>query len=567
MKDLSLCVFSILFVFQLYSQDLVFQWKHELPCDHQTTGVSIITDDLNNSYVVGKFREGIELDGEYLQSPTTFSGLLFKVDEQGDLKWHKAFGDGSYLTELTDVVIDQNGDILILGNYKNTLQFDTLLQTIHPSGPNGTSVFIAKYTPDGDLIWARNTGGIASFKNSITVDDNNDIIVAARSITVDQFGSDFIDEPIDSVWVDWFPGTPHWGYFFHEYTVLAKFNTQGEFQWSKLSGGFPRNIETDQENNIIVTGFIQGLDPAYYGSNDYIYGGEVVEPTGNHTIFLAKHDINGDLLWLNLCGGSDNNNYGEGLAIDENNNVYLAGRIGGNHVKFGQDTIANGDSRFHAFIAKFSAQGEFNWVNDIGTPDQVETFVSSNFGKALAINSSNELIFGGWFKDSLNFAGTTIVASHLKNIMVLKLDLDGNYLEARQYIGTNENRLIDLTLNSAGDVLLCGQSDITSTIDPSKLLVAKIGAELPTPTVQAINSSSQIKIFPVPGKVGQPINILLDYPTTDNLPLWITQSNGTMVASKTLNSNSFQFIPDYPGVYFLYFQEGSTLKSKTFLVR
>ena len=84
---------------------------------------------------------------------------------------------------------------------------------------------------------------------------------------------------------------------------------------------------------------------------------------GNYDIFVAKYDPNGKCLWVNQAGGTLND-YGRGISVDNNGNIYVTGDFI-NTVAFGSiQLISYGYEDI--FLAKYDSNGNCQWVKQSG---------------------------------------------------------------------------------------------------------------------------------------------------------------------------------------------------------
>jgi len=90
---------------------------------------------------------------------------------------------------------------------------------------------------------------------------------------------------------------------------LMKYNSSGELMWnSTWSGMITNEIQIDSEQNI------------YLGGSTSTFG------AGGSDAIVAKFNSTGSYIWHKTFGGPDND-FGNTLAIDSSDNVYLAGSI------------------------------------------------------------------------------------------------------------------------------------------------------------------------------------------------------------------------------------------------
>ena len=137
-------------------------------------GNSLTLDNDANLYTTGVFSGVIDFNpGPGLD--TINSGLwapaqhyyyanmyMAKYDSLGNYIWAKAIL-GNYDIAGTDIELNADGEIYTTGYYSGTVDFDpgtgTYPITNHNGQNIGNDIFIAKYNPQGDFIWAQSIGG------------------------------------------------------------------------------------------------------------------------------------------------------------------------------------------------------------------------------------------------------------------------------------------------------------------------------------------------------------------------------------------------------------------------
>ncbi len=150
---------------------------------------------------------------------------------------------------------------------------------------------------------------------------------------------------------------------------IAKYNSAGQQQWNKTWGGSSYDegyaVAVDFLNNVYVTG--------QTGSNI---------GTGVNNAFLLKYGSSGNLIWSRGWSQGDNAEYGEGVAVDSSNNVYLTGTA---------DTTGGGN--YKIFLAKYDAAGNQLWNRTWGGP--------YTWGYGIAIDSNNNIFLCGGPNDAI----------------------------------------------------------------------------------------------------------------------------------------------------------------------
>lgn len=133
-----------------------FLWVRQAGGPMRDEGKAIKCDAAGNVYVAGFFGNNAVFG---TTTYTTYSsgfgdGFLAKYDTNGNLLWVKTIG-GNYDESAWSVVIDNAGMIYISGEFNDTGYFGST--QIYTTG--NADVFVAKYDPSGNCLWAKGAGG------------------------------------------------------------------------------------------------------------------------------------------------------------------------------------------------------------------------------------------------------------------------------------------------------------------------------------------------------------------------------------------------------------------------
>ena len=163
-------------------------------------GVGIATDTSGNSLVIGWYGSALTF---YDQGPTGTAGITLPYSGAGtDCFVAKYSSAGAFLwaaringTTGNDIgrgiATDTSGNVLVAGQYSNTL-------TIYNQGPSGTAgttlpggndCFVAKYSPDGAVLWATQISASGNDNaKAIATDTSGNVVVTgsygAGTVTV-----------------------------------------------------------------------------------------------------------------------------------------------------------------------------------------------------------------------------------------------------------------------------------------------------------------------------------------------------------------------------------------------
>jgi gliding motility-associated-like protein len=180
---------------------------------------------------------------------------------------------------------------------------------------------------------------------------------------------------------------------------------------------------------------------------DTIYNPYNLISYGARDLLLIKINNSGQLLWYKRMGSKSADIAG-GIAIDNNDNIYVTGNFYG-HCKFtATDSLIN-TGNADVFIAKYNQAGTFQWAKRIGSSSTLQSSFDLKF------NYENELIMIGFFKDTLIIGSTisdidTLLGNSYTSNFIASIDLNGNHLWSKAFLGTNNNtrfRRIDLSQN------------------------------------------------------------------------------------------------------------------------
>jgi len=143
---------------------------------------SMAIDDNENVYIVGEFRNFIDFDAGVSTNILSSNGFnrdafILKADSNGNHQWAHRFG-GPYLDWAFDVGVDSNMNVILTGNFQDSVDFDPSSNTfILPNNifTTGEAGFVVKLDPTGLLIWAKAlnplSGSITPF--NLIVDSRN----------------------------------------------------------------------------------------------------------------------------------------------------------------------------------------------------------------------------------------------------------------------------------------------------------------------------------------------------------------------------------------------------------
>ena len=365
--------------------------------------------------------------------------------------WARSLG-GTGIDRAFSVATDQEGNVYSTGFFSNTADFDPGEGEVNLTSAGDYDVYVLKWSPSGELIWAFSFGADArDFGLAISLDGDGNVICAGN------YGStvDFDPGP------DTFELSSAGG---SRDIFVLKLNSQGEFIWAESLGGAAqedgRCMTTDEFGNIYISGLFQGVTDMDPGEEDFN-----LSSSGGQDVFITKLDSNGDFVWSKQMSGTGNER-GFAIDVDPFENVYLTGQFNGT-VDF-DPGVANYDltsSAHDAFIAKLNVDGDFEWAKQIGG-------IQDDQGQGIAVNDAGEVYALGNFQNTVDIdpgVDEEIVSSAGSyDSFVLKLDAAGETIWTQTFGGASVELSRSLVLDSDENVYISGQFANFTDLDPGE---------------------------------------------------------------------------------------------------
>ena len=372
----------------------------------------------------------------------SFSFLNTNAQQQPIPDWVKDIG-GIGESKVTGVAVDKFDNIYIAGNFRSSIVVDqsgvSTPITLYSTGDY--DVFVAKYTPDGKLTWAKSIGGPGLDQvNNLTVDDESNVI----------FGGQYNSSSMDC---DPGAGTFNINNNGGNDAFIVKLDVDGNFKWAKNVGGsgtdFGHVVAADKFGNIVFVG-------SYYSSINV--GSINLFSKGGSDGFAIKYDKNGNAVWAYSFGGPGNDEI-KHVVTDSNNEIIIMGYFG-NSIDLnpkGPSSMFTGNSSNY-FIAKYTEQCQLIWANKVDGPS---TVISS-----LAISPDDNIYLTGAYSGSVIFnsplSNITLTASSSKNLFIGKYNSTGTSLWAKNIEGTSTTPYsYYITADSDDNVYIGGYFDGT----------------------------------------------------------------------------------------------------------
>jgi hypothetical protein len=303
---------------------------------------AVSMDPAENLYFSGLLTGTLICGTNTLVNTGTCSMLVIKMDPFGNVLWGKSSTDlGSYA--FNSIATDNSGNSLVAGSFSSpTVSIGSV--TLNLSG-TCSNVILAKFDTNGNLLWAQSSNGNAcDTANAVSVDaTGNYYVTGSYSSSNFSLGTYTITNATST-----------------EMVFVAKIDPSGNIMWlrngvSSFSGkSWGNSIAADAAGNCMITGDYSGtLTLGTY---------TLVASAGTQNVFYAKYDTNGNVIWANTSGGSSKDN-GTSVCTDVSGNYYLTGNYKSPVLSLGTFTLGN-SGLYSMFVAKLDGNGNVLWAQN-----------------------------------------------------------------------------------------------------------------------------------------------------------------------------------------------------------
>jgi hypothetical protein len=477
--------------------------------------------------------------------------LVFGANAQApNWAWAKSSITNNSITSIQSLnsTTDALGNVYVTGIFDSTITFDNITLT----DPSALAMFLVKYDPLGNVIWARSAGEVLDMSgyvvSDICTDANGNVYVVGNyttSITFDSItlanerayivkydssgnvlwakgaltlANSTAADALGNVYVvgSFYSQTLTLGAFtltntdttgFWADIYIVKYDASGNVLWAKSIGSTGQDeiasIATDPMGNIFVSGSFGYTTSITIGTNT------ITNATNNngwgYDIFVAKYDANGNVIWAQGAGGAGSNDYILGVSSDASGNVFITGKYYTPSITFGSTTLYNTDTSstnvsFDSFVVKYSAAGNMLWAKGIGG-------TGWDYGNGITNDTDGNVYIVGIYSDTISFGSFNLSNTNFGafNIFVVKYDPLGNVLWAKQAGGVDNDYGNSISLDVYGNIFITGTYTSpqmvfgTDTINNSggyQMFLAKMGNNLIGLNDKILNT--EIGIYPNP---------------------------------------------------------------------
>lgn len=347
----------------------------------------IAIDPSGNLLITGAFQSNMDADpGSGSTIITSFGNtidvFILKLDNNGNFIWAKSMG-GTSTDQGVSIATTIIGEVITLGEFASTADFDPGVGTANLSSAGGNDIFVSKLDASGNFVWADRFGGTGTD--------------AGLGITTNSLGIFF---------TGYFQGIADFDPSVTTFTLnsngsndifICRLNNVGTLNFAINIGGTGadngNSIITDAAGAILITGQFNGtadFDPTVL-TNSLI-------SSGGSDVFVAKYSSGGNIIWVKRMGGAFAD-YGNSIVTDNLNNVYTTGTFK-DLADFDPSpaiyTVTSNSNSDDIFVNKLDALGNFVWLKSFGG-------VNNDESRAIAVPSNNIVYTTGNYLATVDF--------------------------------------------------------------------------------------------------------------------------------------------------------------------
>lgn len=379
--------------------------------------------DKDDNIIVGGFYKSIKLvlasDTLVNSTPNKSEGFVAKFNANGNPLWLRGI-EGKQEEEIGGLAVDKDGNIGIVGHFNSqVLKLEN--QTFSNKGQY--DVFYAKYSPNGNLVWAGSVGdSLYELSGDIGIQSNGDFVVSGS----------FDSEKI-SIGKNVLKQNPLAGIEAGD-IMIWKIDKDGNARWSKAYGGrrfdVPLKIDIDKSDNIYVAGRFNSFSLEF---DNYI----IPNTGGSYTsqdAFITKFGKDGTVKWakgiLDTAVSSPSSDILiSSLVIDKNGSLYTSANSGSYVVQMDSLWLTPKKGSWFSFFAKLNSEYVIDNIEEMygntqsfkvypnPVSDQLVVSSSKNVKSIRIYNSMGSLLFKQNFDPTnevkLDLSGYPIGIYHL----------------------------------------------------------------------------------------------------------------------------------------------------------
>ncbi len=328
---------------------------------------------------------------QYLTLVISFIFVLKISAQNAEISTQQTLGNEFHNFSYSILPLNDGGYIVLADTESDTSSMDYM---------------IIKIFPDGEIDWQKNYGGEGVERPSQIIPDNEDgfYVIGSSSSKEGEYSNNHGSFDV------WF----------------AQFNFAGKLLWHKNYGGSGSDNGLDiwhkETGNFLIAGTTNSTDI------------DIEQNNGMSDIWLFEIDNEGNIIWDETYGGSDNEYFG-GFYVDENDDIFI---VGGTKSVDGDVSFNHGDK--DVWLIKTNDEGELLNEKTFGGSD-------SDDGKIIKQSHTNNLIITSLTRSE---DGDITKLFGMNDFWILEVNKSCELMWQRSYGGSKNDAPKDMLVTDDG---------------------------------------------------------------------------------------------------------------------
>jgi outer membrane protein OmpA-like peptidoglycan-associated protein len=339
--------------------------------------------------------------------------------------------------------VDAKKNIYVTGSFSGVVRFS---KTLIIGSYGNDDIFLAKYDPEGNCLWATNAGSDGTDEGrSVIVDDAGYIYITGFFEGRALFGEIFVKGDKQSLFV-------------------AKYNPSGDPLWIKpcigKEGSLGYDIKVDKLGNTYIAG-------SFYQT--VVIGNKTLTSTGGSDILLLKLSPKGDVIWGKTAGGLQDDNLVTPCLSSFNDNFYLTGYFSGKMAFEHLSAFSAGAN--DVFLTKFNSAGSPQWLNGVGGKGY-------DFTAGISADKEGNVYLTGNCDSSIVYGKNQISSKGESDVFMTKFNAGGEMLFLRSFGTAGNEKSTSCSVDGLGNIFVGGYFNFNSLSGQSLNTLETVGNDL-----------------------------------------------------------------------------------------
>lgn len=351
----------------------------------------VATDQEGNVYLTGDATDDGNFGDLIRQSHGASDAFLLKLSPSGKPLWIQTLG-GSLVDRGYGVATDKDGNVYVTGHHQS---IDGKAAHTGMSNKGDYDLFLAKYNPEGELLWLKSEGSSGyDYSHGVNVDAAGNVVISGSIFSDIKYG----DTELKG----------------HRMIFCAKYKPNGDLIWvkgteDKLSGS-AHGISTDAANNIYLGGLIHGTGK---------FGNISLSSKTPHAM-VAKLTSEGEVLWVNSEPASGNACYHE-ITADSQGRIWTAGMFKGELTLGSEKHASTSLKDYDGVLAHYDTHGKLQWSKQIHS-------AATDYGLGVTTDDQGTAYFSGSYGSPATFCGQSLETQGSSDILIAAFNPKGELL-------------------------------------------------------------------------------------------------------------------------------------------